>query len=174
MPTIELVSIGCLKVPDLPAYSSFAYKVDTKLRSHRVLFQEVFDSLTGVIVHLANKELEGDPDFCFAGMIMDWSHMEASCDEALLFLPQTRQDVADLMQRLIAASPQHRITFSTDIQWELLPPPPQPRRTTSAGGVEWEEGEGQECGEVTLSEFFRLHDAHALRYNCLWFVRPDA
>ena len=167
MPTIELISIGCLKAPDIPRYSSFAYIVDTTLRSHRVLFQKVFDSLTGVIVHLANKDMEGDTSFWFAGKIMDWDR-----DGALVFLPETRRDVADLMLRLIAASPQHRITFSTDIQWELVPPSPT-RRVTVINGVEWEEDDAQECGEVTFSEFFRLHDEHALKYNCLWYVRPD-
>jgi hypothetical protein len=174
MPTIELISIGCLQAPDLPQYSSFAYIADTKLVSHRALFQKVFDALTGVIVHLANKELEGDTTFWFAGKIMDWSHMDSCHDEALLFLPHTRRDVANLMQRLIAASPQRRITFSTDIQWELLPPSPQRRLITIAPGLQREVGDGQECGEVAFSEFFRLHDAHALKYNCLWYVRPDA
>ncbi len=149
MPTIELISIGCLKVPELPKYPSFAYIADTELITHRSLFQNVFDSLTGVIVHLANKSFEGAEDGAwFAGMIMDWDD-----DEALVFLPETRQDVADLMQRLIAASPQRRITFSTDYQFG---------------------GDRKECNEVTFSDFFRLHDERALRYNRFWYVRPDA
>jgi len=69
VPTIELISIGCQRVPKLPKYRSFAHIVDTKLESHRGLFQHVFDSLTGVIVHLANKSFEGKED-CgwFAGL----------------------------------------------------------------------------------------------------------
>jgi hypothetical protein len=149
MPTVELISIGCPKVPELPKYSSFAYIAETELVTHRSLFQNVFDSLTGVIVHLANKEFEGEEDGgWFAGMIMDWDD-----SDALVFLPDSRRDVADLMQRLIAVSPERRITFSTDYQFG---------------------GDRQECGEITFSEFFRLHDEHALRYNRFWYVRPDA
>lgn len=103
--------------------------------------------MTGVVVHLANKEFEGEEGGWFAGMIMVWDD-----DEALVFLPEARRDVADLMQRLIVASPQRRITFSTDYQFG---------------------GERQACGEVTFSEFFRLHDEYALRYNRFWYVRPD-
>lgn len=147
MPTIELISIGGREVPALPRYPSFAYIAETKLQSHRALFQSVFDSLTGVVVHLANKTFEGEEDGgWFAGMLMDWDD-----DDALVFLPDSRIDVADLMRRLLAESPQRRITFSTDYQWG---------------------GDRQECGEVTLSEFFRLHDGHGLRYNQLWYVVP--
>lgn len=149
MPTIELISIGCRKVPALPKYPSFAYIADTDLVTHRGLFQNLFDSLTGAIVHLANKGFEGNEDGgWFAGLIMDWGD-----DGALIFLPETRRDVADLMERLIAASPQRRITFSTDYQFG---------------------GDRKECGEVSLSEFFRLHDQRALRYNTFWYVHPDS
>jgi hypothetical protein len=148
VPTIELISIGCLKTPDLPRYDSFAYIADTKLRSHRALFQSVFDTLSGVIVHLANKDMEGHEDGCwFGGKIMDWEE-----DEALVFLPDTLLDVRDLMQRLIAASPRHRITFSTDYQFG---------------------SERCECGEIAFSRFFELHGRHELRYNQLWYVKPD-
>ena len=149
MPTIELVSIDCPIVPELPKYSSFTYIVESVLESHRGLFQSVFDSLSGVIVHLGNKELEErDNGFWFAGMLMDWQD-----DEALVFLPDSRQEVADLMQKLIVLSPQQRITFSTDYQFGSL---------------------RQECGEVTLSQFLKLHDQKKLRYNSLWYVYSDA
>lgn len=146
MPTIELISVECLKVPKLPEYSSFAYKADTKLVSHRGLFQSVFDSLTGTIVHLANKSLKHKRDgFWFAGEIMDWSY-----DDSLMFLPNTRRDIEDLMRRLIDASPARRITFSTDYQFG---------------------GRKKKCDEVTVSDFFQLHDKKVLRYNKLWHIR---
>ncbi len=149
MPTIELISIGCPKVPKLRQYPGFACIAETNLVTHRGLFQSVFDSLTGVIVHLANKSLEGREDgFWHAGALMDWNE-----GSALVFLPEPRRDVADLMQLLLRASPERRITFSTDYQFG---------------------GRKRECGEVTLSEFFHLHDQHKLRYNKLWRVRPDA
>jgi hypothetical protein len=135
-------------VPELPKYPSFAYIADTELVTHRSLFQSVFDSLTGVIVHLANKSFEGEEDGgWFAGKIMSWAE-----DDSLVFLPEARRDIADLMQRLVAASPERLITFSTDYKFG---------------------GDQQECGEVTLDEFFRLHDGHELRYNRLWRLKPN-
>lgn len=147
MPTIELISLDCPDVPSLPRYRTFAYRADTELVSDRSLFQPNFDALRGVMVHLANKELEHSRSLWFAGNIMDWP-----CDDALLFTSETRDDVMDFMRHLIAASPQKRLAFSTDYQFG------GPRR---------------ECGEISLSQFFQLHDQHALRYNCLWYVRAD-
>ena len=113
VPTIESISIGCPKIPELPKYPSFAYIAETELKTQRSLFQNVFDTLTGVIVHLANKEFEREEEGCwFAGMLMEWDD-----DDALVFCAEARGDVADLMQRLIAASPEKRITFSTDYQF---------------------------------------------------------
>jgi len=194
MPTIELISIDCPAIPALPTYRSFAYRAETRLESHRALFQAVFDSLSGVIVHLANKEMEGEDGCWFAGKLMDWTSTKAdrdrelhafatsivrtvreaateqeqieavkeyllkrsilpeTCDTVLVFLPDTRSDVHDLMRKLLDASPQHRITFSSDYQFG---------------------GERRECGEVTLSEFFALHDRRQLWYNALYYIRAD-
>lgn len=148
MPTIELVSIGCAKIPDLPKYPSFAYIAEKELISHRSLFQNVFDSLTGVVVHLANKSFEDDEGGAwFAGAIMDWDD-----DKALVFLPETRRDIEDLMKRLIFASPERRITFSTDYQFG---------------------GRRKKCETLTLHEFLRLHDKLLLRYNKLWHIHSE-
>ena len=149
MPTIELISIGCPRIPDLPQYDSFAYIAETKLQSHRGLFQTVFDSLTGVIVHLANKELEKEPEGgWFAGMIMDWEDANA-----LMFLPDTLLDTRDLMKRLLKASPENRIVFSTDFQLG---------------------GKRREHGEISFAKFFDLHARGRLRYNSLYFIRGDS
>jgi hypothetical protein len=148
MPTIELISIRCPRVPDLPRYDSFAYIAETKLQSHRGLFQTVFDSLTGVIVHLANKDFESEPEGCwFAGKIMEWKD-----DDALMFLPDSLLDVRDLMKRLLKASPENRIVFSTDYQFG---------------------GKRREHEEISFSKFFDLHTHRRLRYNSLYFIRAD-
>lgn len=194
MPSIELVSINCRHIPALPQYASFAYRVDTRLESDRALFQPVFDTLNGVIVHLANKDLEGHTEGWFAGEIMDWTQtnidraremlsmadalgqtvegettvqdkvaavkeyleihdiLPVHYDPVLAFRPETRPDMTDLMQRLLAVSPEHRMTFSSDYQF---------------GGVR------RECGEVTLTEFFNLHDRRLLKYNSLFYIRAD-
>ena len=153
MPTIELICIGCSHVPPLPRYPSFAYQAEPRLISHRALFQHVLDRLTGVIVHLANNDLEGDTEVWFAGKIMDWSETDTNGVQVLIFLPETWTDLKDLMRRLLDASPQHRIMFSTDYQFG---------------------GKAMECGEVSLTEFFCRHDSGKLRYNTLFFIRQDA
>ncbi len=145
MPTIELISVDCVCVPELPTYESFAHIAETELIGHRGLFQSVFDSITGIILHLANKDLEGkDGGYWFAGQIVDWPD-----SDALKFLPETSRDIFDLMKRLIAASPKQQIIFSTDYQFG---------------------GDRQECGHVTLGEFFKLHDQDKLQYNQLWYI----
>ena len=148
MPTIELVSIDCSIIPELPKYPNFSYMMEPTLESHRDLFQSVFNSLSGIIIHLGNKELEErEHGFWFAGMLMDWDY-----DEALVFSPEVFQDVIALMQKLIVLSPQQRITSSSDYQF---------------GGLR------QECGEVTFSQFLQLHEQKKLRYNNLWYVCSD-
>ncbi|MGI8965206.1 MAG: hypothetical protein ACR2H1_03850 [Limisphaerales bacterium] len=148
MPTIELISIGCSRIPDLPRYDSFAYIAEKNLVSHRDLFQSVFDSLTGVIVHLADKKFESEPEGCwFADMIMEWKE-----DNALRFLPDTLPDVRDLMQHLLKASPENRITFSSDYQFG---------------------DKRREHGEIHFAKFFDLHTHDRLRYNHLYFIRAN-
>ncbi|HEX2948597.1 MAG TPA: hypothetical protein VHV83_03360 [Armatimonadota bacterium] len=153
MPTIELVAIDCRAIPDLPSYQSFAYRVDTQLESDRALFQPVFEALNGIMIHLANKDFEGDDNGpWFAGAIMDWTQTGSHCKQVLIFLPETRDEIIDLMQRLLCASPQHRITFSTDYQFG---------------------GERRICSEITLADFVNLHDQRSLRYNELYFIRSS-
>jgi len=149
VPTIELISSGCPTIPDLPRYDSFAYIAEIKLVSHRSLFQSVFDSLRGVIVHLANKQYESEPEGCwFAGMIMEWKD-----DDALMFLPDSLLDVRDLMKRLLKVSPENRIVFSTDYQFG---------------------GNRRERGEISFAKFFDLHTRRQLRYNSLYFIQADS
>ena len=130
-------------------YAGFAYIADTELRSHRGIFQSLFDSLTGVMVHLASKSFEGEQGegWWFAGEVMDWNS-----GDALVFLPHAKLDVIDLIHQLLRASPEGRILFSTDNQSDDI---------------------RQVCGEVSLSDFLQLHDDHVLRYNSLWYIRAD-
>ncbi len=145
MPTVELISVDCSEVPKLPVYSSFAHRAETRLISHRALFQPVFDLFTGVIVHLGNKDQENEANGFFAGRLMNWE-----TDNVVEFAPEPRREVFDLMTVLMRASPEQHITFSTDYQLG---------------------GEMAEGGEVSLPKFFDLHDAGRIRYNTLWHVR---
>jgi hypothetical protein len=71
MPTIELISVGCPDIPELPDFQSFSLEAESVLRSHRGLFQSKFDEVAGVIVHLANRDADGKFGGC-AGSIIDW------------------------------------------------------------------------------------------------------
>ena len=177
MPTIELISIGCQKIPDFPRYRTFDIMVESRLQSHRGLIQSVFDTLTGVIVHLKNKGMKGP--WCFAGQLMDWTeaaeeqargedeeaheivgcNLDATCsvfvphDSVLSFRPRVRSEIIDLLQRMLDASPTRRITFSTDYQCG---------------------GKRREHGECTLTEFLDAHDRRMLVYNALYNITADA
>lgn len=157
MPTIELVSIGCIQPPDLPSYRSFTYCTETELQSHRGLFQQVFDGLKGVIAHLANKELEHTKAGCwFAGDLINWNETGDDAKgetSTLIFQSDALLDIRDLMQRLLAASPQKRIIFSTDYQFG---------------------GNRRERGNISLSQLFELHANRELHFNHLWHVHPDS
>ena len=113
MPTIELVSLSCSRVPKIPRYRSFGWLADAKLDSHRTLFQSLFDEQRGVIFHLGNKEQEQNPNgYWFAGMVMDWEKAKT------VFFPQDAFDeFQDLLSRLLRASPEKRVIFSTDYQF---------------------------------------------------------
>lgn len=147
MPTIELISVGCREVPQLPCYNSFAYKAETKLITHRSLFQGIFDTLDGIIVHLANKDCEGEKYYgWFAGDIMHWEESNSP----LVFLPDALADIRNLMIRLLAASPSGTLIFSTDYQFG---------------------GDRTIAGEIGFDDFFRLHGKKALRYNTLYYLK---
>jgi len=148
MPTIELISIGCKKVPDLPNYSSFAFIAETGVQSHRGLFQSSFDLFDGVIVHLANKAFEGTDGCWFAGHLVDFG----SHGTTLGFRPEVIPDLRHLMLKLLAASAGGWITFSTDYQFG---------------------GRRRERSKVGLSQFFKLHDGGMLRFNELWFIHGE-
>ena len=72
MPTIELISLGCVELPKIPKYEHFEYILEDRLLSHRGMFQKYLDKEQGVIVHLGSKELEGEEDFWFAGGLIEW------------------------------------------------------------------------------------------------------
>ncbi|BCU78299.1 hypothetical protein [Luteolibacter sp. LG18] len=150
MPTLELVSIGCPEIPELPRYESFAWRAETELVSHRGIFQPVFHMLSGVIVHLANKDLEDGEGGWYAGALIDWGRE----GELVAFLSPARADVEDLMRRLIEASPLREITFSTDAQ--------------GFGEI------GRERGTLTFGEFLGLLDGGSILFNELWRVRGIA
>ena len=73
MPTIEIVSLECERL--LPIKNStlpFFVRQNTKLISHRSLFQKILDNENGKILHLGNKEFGRNGYFCGSELI-DWA-----------------------------------------------------------------------------------------------------
>lgn len=146
MPTIELISIGCPRVPRVPRYRTFGWLAERNLASHRGLFQSLFDEQAGVIFHLGNKDQEKDPGGCwFAGGVMDWTE-----DRTVFFPSEAFAEFQDFVQRLLRASSEQRVIFSTDYQFG---------------------GRRSVFGEVRRDSFFAMHNARKLKYNALYYIR---
>ena len=128
MPTIELISIGCPDIPELPNFKSFSFEVESELKSHRGLFQSKFDEVSGVIVHLANKNVDGTFGG-FAGSLIDWDRKFITVPEEddtwsgedqlfeFRFEPSIIGDLKTLIMILMESSPCKKVWFSTDIQF---------------------------------------------------------
>ncbi|MEM9274569.1 MAG: hypothetical protein AAGA80_16645 [Cyanobacteria bacterium P01_F01_bin.143] len=150
MPTIEIISIGTETVPDLPRFNQFAYIVEPGVLSHRGLFQDVLDKETGIIIHLANKELEGEEDGgWFAGGLMEWNDTE---NEPVVFQSHRFIDVVDLLQKLVEISPKNELIFLTDYQFG-------PEARTIKKEL------------LTILEFIDYHQQKKLTYNTLYRIR---
>jgi hypothetical protein len=161
MPTIELISVGCCEIPELPDFESFTLEAESVLQSHRGLFQANFDKVSGVIVHIANKDVEGN--FCgFAGNLIDCEkdHVLAipeddtwSGEDQLFefrFKPSIVDDLKTLIGILIESSPCKEVWFSTDIQFG-------PSETSEEN--------------TTLERFLRQIESSALFWHRLYIIR---
>ncbi len=96
MPTIEIISVNATKIPKLPKFSSFAYIAEDQLISHRGLFQDVLNKEKGIIVHLANKDLEGEEEGgWFAGLLMEWGNEDEE-SEPIKFEKHRLEDLKHL------------------------------------------------------------------------------
>lgn len=138
-------------LPALPSYAFFAWKGEDRLIGHRGLVQSIFNSFQGVIVHLADKDLEGGFPW-FAGQLFEWSEgYDSEGDQVLRFRSEIVAEVQDLLQRLLDASPVDRILFSTDYQFG---------------------GDRREGGECDLQSFWDRHAHEDLRFNTLYYLTP--
>jgi hypothetical protein len=173
MPTIELVALECSVVPEMPSFGSFAVISETVLESHRGLFQPEFDRVSGIMVHLASKSCESDPEgFWFAGDLIDWDdggiviptyesgdelndedkwHGEDQLDK-FRFESSVLNDLRALIGILLESSSVGEVWFTTDIQFG---PSIKTQMT------------------VTLSEFFDQLVSSELRWHCLYRIRES-
>jgi len=167
MPTIELVSILCKEILTVPSFSTFTTIVDNSLKSHRGLFQHMFDQTEGVIVHLGNKDLTREDSCFFAGDLIDW-------DEGAIILPTVDPDSPDrqwwgedqcvrfrfnaevfsevqtLLEYLLHHSPCGQVYFSTDYQFG----PTSPDYLVGC----------------SIQQLIDDHNGQGLKWNCLYRV----
>ncbi len=147
MPSIEVVSIGQQQPSDLSRLS-FAIRSETELESHRGLFQEDFNRLTGVIYHLGNPEFKiQDDNGFFAYQLLS---EESQKNDFFEIDREFRADFEYLINTLLTESPVARVFFTSD--WQFGP------ETTTKGG------------ELTLVDFWDLHDRHQLQLNASYTI----
>jgi hypothetical protein len=147
MPSIEVVSIGQQQPSDF-SHLSFAVRSETELESHRGLFQEDFNRLTGVIYHLGNPEFKiEDKNGFFAYVLLS----EESQDNNFFEIDREfRVDFEYFINNLLIASPVAQVFFTSDWQFE-------PEKITKGG-------------EVSLMDFWDLHDRHQLQLNASYTI----
>lgn len=153
MPSIEIVCIDQDR-PKLFGDLPFAVVSETALISHRhpSLFQVDFDQLKGCIYHLGNPALK-DPEA--ASMYFAWDLLSLDCQRQeeeiyLEFAGQYTGPVRQMMEELLLSSPVRRVIFTSDHQFG----PPVAAR----------------FGEISLTDFWRMHDSKELRMNALYPV----
>ncbi len=152
MPSIEIVAIAqqCpSKVDDLP----FAAMADFTLKSHRSQsrFQGDFDRLSGIMYHLGNPGLKTDHAgrrfFAYQLLSPASRKVESSFLE---FAAEYRAAAQMFFEELLHNSPVGKLVFTSD--WQF--------------GPEWIKYEP----ELSLSEFWRLHDSHLIQLNAFYSI----
>lgn len=152
MPSIEILAIRQAQprdFHDLP----FAVTVDTTLRSHRSpsRFQQDFDLLSGSLYHLGNPNLKADSQGrCFFAYQLLSRDSQRDATFLEFGSPYTTH-VQTLLAELMGRSPAHRLIFTSD--WQF--------------GPEW----AKRYAEITLRQFWRLHDSRQLMLNTLYPIR---
>lgn len=158
MPTIELVSIGCESAPDFSGYATFKAIAEVgRLKSHRGIFQEIFDKQRGAIVHLGNPSFDpGELRPWYADELMDWEKVDAIAPlgkkriTPCIFKKSVKPELKRLLSDLLNRSPVRKVIFSTDYQFTSHP--------------------AQEKGTVTLPQFTELLDHDTILFNTLFWI----
>ncbi len=171
MPTIEIVALKCETLPNLPSFENFSYIAERQLQSHRGIFQSVFDQTTGIILHLGNKDMEGQEDGgWFAGQLIEWGNEEiiipqieeGGSDEQwwgedqdfmFRFVRQVFTELKALLEFLLEQSPINQLYFTTDYQFGP--------------------SESMKRSNYSLRRFIEEHENSGLRWNCLYQIHGD-
>lgn len=169
MPTIELVSVGCPVLPEFSEFQSFAIMAEAEVHSHRGLFEEQFLATSGVVVHVGNKELEGQVDgWWYAGTLIQWDSSSSSepqkesdkerasrqdLEGRFHFEAEPWAEMQELLSMMRASSPAGEVWFSTDYQFG-----PAARLIRA---------------DFSKMRFIEEHDSIGLRWNALYKIGSE-
>ncbi len=157
MPSVEIACIGLTK-PLPPPKTTFAVEFEAGLRSHRSpspLFQEEFNALSGSLYHLGNPDLAQNRDGSFfAYELLTDASRNREPPLFLEFASAHLESVRSLVGWLLDTSPVYELLFTSD--WQFGP----------------ETAERYDA--VSLSEFWRLHDAQSIRLNAAYPISRAA
>lgn len=102
--------MNATSIPKLPKYKSFYKKAQKELVSDRSLFQPVLDSFNGVIVHLSDYKVL---PWRFCGHMLEYKKRRHNYYQ---FKKGAKEEVADLLYRMMKASPDDYVLYLTDYQ----------------------------------------------------------
>jgi hypothetical protein len=156
VPSIEIICIGQREPSELPGLP-FALCAESQLVSHRSpsLFQADFDKLQGCIYHLGSAFC-GDPGYkgpFFAYELLNDNCHDAHRNEFLQFDASIIPKLVDLFGRLLDASPENLIVFTTD--WQFGPHPARRYRA------------------IRERTFWKRHTQRKLHLNALYPIRAN-
>ncbi len=151
MPSVELICVGQILPLNL-VVTAFCVDSETPLRSHRPrpIWKSRFEKLDGFMYHLGGPDYlnpNSEPTFFTASDLLLFEK-PSRCSH-FKFRPEYASDVRSLMERLLEASPEGRIIFTTDYQLG----PKRPRAYKRP---------------YTLDRFWDTHDRWKLRLNA-WY-----
>ena len=165
MPSIEIVSIGTIKVGLIQDDFDIAIIEENRLIGHRGLFNDFLKNENGVMIHIGNPDLKNDKDNgFFAGDIIDWDFepgeiaipewekQETGANQQFRFQFKIDHqiDIAKIIDIGLQKSPTNNLYFMTDYQFGP---------------------EDRQIKELNLTEFWTQHDTDGLEWNTLYKLK---
>ena len=153
MPSIEVLCVGLSATKPIPE-TSFAVLCDPSCQSHRgptPRFQADFDRLGGVLFHVGNADLAGEPDGSFfAYDILSDASRGADPRTFLELAPAHVASAQRFLDWPLASSPSGQIVFTSD--WQF--------------GPDWT----HRFDALDLTEFWRRHASRELLLNSAYVI----
>jgi hypothetical protein len=150
-PLLEIACLGLAEPAPMRA-SGLVVQAESGLRSRSLAprFQDEFDGLSGCLYRLGLPGENGGALSAYE--LLSPASREAFPPSALEFAPAHRAAMERLLEEMQAASPEHRLLFTSDWQY----------------GPEW----AHRFGPLTLAEFWSLHATRHLYLNTAYEIAP--